>query len=318
MPSLTSLSLSGKKITNAVLTHMAKQPAAKKLLRLSLDASGSVFTHLPHNSAASLSLSISNRPHRPSRRRRPRRRPHRACCRSRRHHQPPLHPRRRHQRRRRPRRRPPPACHRSRPRRRPRRRRHRRRSRRHLRHRRPHPRLRRACRRSRPHRQQRRRRPRRRDRPACTPCLFLIVRATVQRPRSHAHARPLACPTLVQVHAADALKLLEAAPNLTSLSLSSHLASDTSLMQLAAAVRLCVCRDSAARVPNFGRRRPARPPALPRGGSVPDARPTLSLHLCTRPRRRVAAALLSSPSFASLGPLAGPAPGAASPGSAVR
>ena len=37
MPSLTSLSLSGKKITNAVLTHMAKQPAAKKLLRLSLD-----------------------------------------------------------------------------------------------------------------------------------------------------------------------------------------------------------------------------------------------------------------------------------------
>ena len=29
MPALTSLSLSGKKITNAVLTHTAKQPAAR-------------------------------------------------------------------------------------------------------------------------------------------------------------------------------------------------------------------------------------------------------------------------------------------------
>jgi len=42
LPSLTALALSGKKITNAVLTHMAKQPACKNLTSLSLSTSGSV------------------------------------------------------------------------------------------------------------------------------------------------------------------------------------------------------------------------------------------------------------------------------------
>ncbi|KAJ1489988.1 hypothetical protein T484DRAFT_1885031 [Baffinella frigidus] len=41
LPSLTTLSLSGKKITGAVLTHVAKLPAASNLTTLCLDTSGS-------------------------------------------------------------------------------------------------------------------------------------------------------------------------------------------------------------------------------------------------------------------------------------
>ena len=57
MPALTSLSLSGKKITNAVLTHTAKQPGARNLTTLKLtDISGST-----HASEAAKLLQVTSK-----------------------------------------------------------------------------------------------------------------------------------------------------------------------------------------------------------------------------------------------------------------